>query len=89
MKPPDKIYLQHTKGTSNGFLGIAWEDKNFNRNTEPVEYIRKDALLEWAKECTDSFNEQMEKLKPTDIAYRILSGGVSTIELLLNKINSL
>ena len=45
MKVPDKIYVQHAKSMSNGFVGIAWTDKNFN--SEPVEYIRKDALLEW------------------------------------------
>ena len=44
-KAPDKIYVQHAKSMSNGFVGIAWVDKNFNG--EPVEYIRKDALLEW------------------------------------------
>ena len=81
MKAPDKVYL----------WDVEIEQRNFAQESElrNIPYIRKDALLEWAKECTDSFNEHMEKLKPTDIAYRVLSGGVSTIELLLNKINSL
>ena len=43
MAVPDKIYLQ-TAGITNGFVGLAWIDKNFNG--EPIEYIRKDALLE-------------------------------------------
>ena len=86
-KAPEKIFVAEAIGTEVGLFGL-WTDKD-HRDTPYCEYIRKDAFLEWAKECTDSFNEEMEKLKPTDIAYRILSGGVSTIELLLNKINSL
>jgi hypothetical protein len=32
-----------------GFVSPAWNNPKDKENT--VEYIRKDALLEWAKEC--------------------------------------
>lgn len=51
MKAPDKIYL----GFQDGFVAMSSnvkEDANGNSiflpEYEPVEYIRKDALLEWA-----------------------------------------
>lgn len=53
MKAPDKIYLATNDEVlnmelDNGFVGIAHEDST--DILEPVEYIRKGALLEWAKE---------------------------------------
>ena len=41
MKAPDKIYVPE------GFYGVY-------KAEDTVEYIRKDALLEWAKENRDS-----------------------------------
>jgi len=43
MKAPDKIYL-HGYPLRNGFTTLT------DHKVENVEYIRKDALLEWAKE---------------------------------------
>ena len=47
MKAPEKIYLATTKGVQNldtSFVGIAHSDPQ--DIVEPIEYIRKDALIE-------------------------------------------
>ena len=46
MKAPDKIYIQTNAGET---LSSKWTTIPF-RDFENTEYIRKDALLEWAKE---------------------------------------
>jgi hypothetical protein len=46
MKVPDKIYIQTNKGEA---FSSKWTTIPF-RDFENTEYIRKDALLEWAKE---------------------------------------
>ena len=46
MKAPDKIYIQTNAGEA---FSSKWTTIPF-RDFENTEYIRKDALLEWAKE---------------------------------------
>ena len=46
MKAPDIIYIQTNAGET---LSSKWTTIPF-RDFENTEYIRKDALLEWAKE---------------------------------------
>ena len=45
MKTPDKIYIQTNNGET---LSSKWTTVPF-RDFENTEYIRKDALLEWAE----------------------------------------
>lgn len=45
MKAPDKIYIQTNKGEA---FSSKWTTIPF-RDFENTEYLRKDALLEWAK----------------------------------------
>ncbi len=47
MKAPDKIYIQTNKGEA---FSSKWTTIPF-RDFENTEYISKDALLEWLKEC--------------------------------------
>ena len=47
MKAPNKIYIVHDKETGGMFVNY---DK---KDTNNIEYIRKDLLLEWAKEEKD------------------------------------
>lgn len=49
MKVPDKLYI----GRRNyGPLIGGWKSQPFtSKQIESIEYIRKDTLLEWAKEC--------------------------------------
>ena len=60
MKAPDKIYLSVEKGEDWAYA--MWTQKNpeeqkFSDLDEHEEYIRKDALIEWAKgeqsKCSD------------------------------------
>lgn len=44
MEAPDKIYLWETLIVNDGY-DPAWHKNSFNEGD--VEYIRKDALLEW------------------------------------------
>lgn len=52
MKAPDKIYIQTNAGEA---FSSKWTTVPF-RDFENTEYIRKDALLEWAKETYLSEN---------------------------------
>lgn len=51
MKAPDKIYL-NTPKIQPELDNTTWDTKTY-ADCENVEYIRKDALLEWAKERLD------------------------------------
>ena len=53
MKAPDKIYVTiptRRLSDSANYVGIAFSDKSYLTTPQIEEYIRKDALLEWAKE---------------------------------------
>jgi hypothetical protein len=68
MKAPDKIYIQTNKGEA---FSSKWTTIPF-RDFENTEYIRKDALLEWANSwlafkrsglaLDDGFSYAMEEL---------------------------
>lgn len=47
MNAPDKIYLEKFPS---GTLGVVWnENVEDCGGNEPIQYIRKEALLEWEK----------------------------------------
>lgn len=49
MKAPDKLYIGRR---DYGPLIGGWKSQPFrSKEIESIEYIRKEALLEWAKEC--------------------------------------
>ena len=53
MKAPDKIYVTIDRPAEKvlynpELVGVAWSKKD--KSCEHIEYIRKDALLKWAKE---------------------------------------
>lgn len=68
MKAPDKIYIQTNKGET---ISSKWTTIPF-RDFENTEYIRKDALIEWANSwlafkrsgivLDDGFSYAMEEL---------------------------
>ena len=69
MKAPDKIYLWETLIVNGGY-DPAWHKNSLNEGD--VEYIRKDALIEWANSwlafkksgivLDDGFSYAMEEL---------------------------
>ena len=47
---PDKIYIPIIEDDKGGHPCTDWEDFPYPYAQNNIEYIRKDALLEWAKE---------------------------------------
>lgn len=77
MKAPDKIYIQQTGEVT---FNALWKDKPFDKGFNFI-YIRKDALLEWAKEqksFEQGFEDGMEER-----GYRF------ALDDLIDKLNSL
>ena len=87
---PDKVYLE--EGCSVpvvGFVSPAWNSPKDKENT--VEYIRKDALLEWIKSEMNRLWELLpdaDNANPTEMEIRYL-GQYMQMETLENKLNSI
>lgn len=79
MSAPDKIYLVHDQTTGCLFVNY---DNNVPNN---LEYVRKDTLLEWAKEELSHAIANIEAY-PYEDAYR---GHREKIEELIEKLESL
>lgn len=83
MKAPDKIYLNTPKvyaNSSDSYECSTWATKEYD-NCENTEYIRKDALLEWAKaKKAELLNEEL-----TDVAAGINMG----MDMLIYKLEQL
>lgn len=73
---PDKIYLNiPIQYTNSSEMGIAtWDTREWPDCTN-IEYIRKEALIEWA-------NEQIKVAKVNNLAY-------SPFEKLVDKLNEM
>ena len=80
MKVPDKIYIHPNYEPSGGW--ITTETREYQPDDVwETEYIRKEALLEWAKELKEKWEEPpMSKHSP---------GCVFMLEQLINKLNSM
>ena len=65
MNPPNKIYIR-SLGDVKFDLSASWHDVPYfgNRNVKDIEYIRKDALLEWAKEMKKANETYVDKDEP-------------------------
>lgn len=63
MEVPDRIYLSVRKGEDWAYA--MWtqktpEEQKFSELDEHEEYIRKDAILEWAKEGKEHYKKLMK-----------------------------
>ena len=84
MKAPDKIYLERDKETSK--IHHLWgRDACISSIYEHIEYIRKDALLEWAKGQLDILNKQT-LLHPDD---EVFWGQRNAFKQLIDKLNEM
>lgn len=59
MKTPDKIYVTIDRPAEKvlynpELVGVAWSEKD--KSCEHIEYIRKDALLKWAKSRIEKYD---------------------------------
>lgn len=86
MKATNKIYVPILPRIENSivsehYVGTAWDNKEHITIPDIEEYIRKDALLEWAKELKERWEEPpMSKHSP---------GCVYMLEQLIDKLNSM
>ena len=92
MKAPDKIYLIERDPED---ISIAWyDDSEINRelttNDRKLAYIRKDALLEWAKEKLKTIKWYTKTMSPvTRGGCAENYGKADAFQELIDKINSL
>ena len=78
----DKIYVEIRHPFGNEFTEMVdFENKG---NSEDIEYIRKDALLEWAKEHYDRL-----KFIYNEIPASVVSGKMDAYKEIIDKIESL
>ena len=71
MKAPDKIYIDESEladSTPDYISVIAWNIKPLN----PIAYIRKDALLEWAKERYNHYAQEPGKAGEREICLQLV-----------------
>jgi hypothetical protein len=80
MTAPDKIYLDIIEDDDIHMISPSYEDNG------GVEYIRKDALLEWAKEKKQQLLEQESvNDEPSDVAAGMNAG----FDMIIGKLNSM
>ena len=83
MKAPDKIYINNYNG--NETWGNQWHTKpSTNPSTVSHEYIRKGALLEWAKERMKRLNAIYRSIPSSAVA-----GKYDAMKELIDKLNSM
>ena len=91
MKAPDKIYL-HPDFESSQTPSVFWgTERRGSHPEECVEYIRKEALLEWAKKEMERLWELLpdsDNDNPTQMELRYL-GQYMQMESLEDKLNSM
>ena len=86
MKAPDKIYVEIRHPFGNEYTEmLGFENKG---NSDDIEYIRKDALLEWAKKRLKETSEAIETCKD-DKWHFLLCGREDELKTLINQLNSL
>lgn len=79
---PDKIYTFQDDGDRYWYKPEEWETPPLTR----VEYIRKDALLEWAREKKKQLLEQeLTNDEPSNVAIGINAG----LDMIIGKLNSM
>jgi hypothetical protein len=75
---PQRLNLSTFKENSK-YVGLAYNDKGNLRSPQIEEYIRKDALLEWAKEC----------FRLQDEGSWYSKGAADAFSRVINKLNSM
>ena len=80
MNAPDKIYIHRTI-----HLGLL-SASEIDITGQDEQYIRKDALLEWAKEKKKQlFEQESTNDEPSDVAAGINAG----LDMVIGKLNSM
>lgn len=66
MKAPNKIYIQDYNIPEYGLSNLYSVERVENDAVHSIEYIRKDALMEWAKEQEKHFGRRSDEVEITD-----------------------
>ena len=87
MKIPDKIYIsiERTYGASDGQVIAMVTPHNERQSVNDVEYIRKDALLEWVKDLKHMYEIQVNNHQ----ASKICRVKAEAFQLVIDKLNSM
>lgn len=87
MKAPDKLYV----GRRNyGPLIGGWESQPFtSKEIESIEYIRKDALMEWAKSVLKCQEDELAKYDGPSYMKASTMGRIDAYKVLIAKLNSM
>ena len=87
MEAPDKIYLHRTTGNprNNGKVH-SYKPAKIRDDDKIIEYIRKDALLEWAKDMHEAYRKKYEESNHTCGEHW---GQMVAFRKMINKLNSL
>ena len=85
MKAPDKIYIQTNVGEA---FSSKWTTIPF-RDFENTEYIRKDALIKWAKFVLKCQEEELAKYDGPSYMKASTMGRIDAYKVLIAKLNSL
>lgn len=75
-KNPDKIYIQ--PNAHDGWFEGNKQNDNFVQNNNFVAYIRKDALLEWAKDWQNELDDSLG----ASMVHHVLNEVIEKIESL-------
>ena len=87
MKAPDKIYVrEYPVG-----LNQVWDEKPMVKTVAIAqhEYIRKDALMEWAKFVLKCQEEELAKYDGPSYMRASIMGRIDAYKVLIAKLNSL
>ena len=85
MKAPEKIYIQTNAGEA---FSSKWTTIPF-RDFENTEYIRKDALIKWAKFVLKCQEEELAKYDGPSYMKASTMGRIDAYKVLIAKLNSL
>jgi len=81
MKAPDKIYIQ-----TDMINNIPLEQQEFD---DDVVYIRKDAILEWARGYKVELLDSAKTMDTDSVGKCINAGALTMLDNVIDKINSL
>lgn len=85
MKAPDSIYIQTNAGEA---FSSKWTTIPF-RDFENTEYIRKEALMEWAKFVLKCQEEELDKYDGPSYMKASTMGRIDAYKVLIAKLNSM
>lgn len=88
-KAPDKIYLQELNDGTWDDCFVYVSSETDTKGMKRVPYIRKDALLEWAKFVLKCQEEELAKYDGPSYMKASIMGRIDAYKVLINKLNEM